>query len=139
VHRTPLDVLLVEADPERGAHLEEALRNCGEPCRVRRIWNGPEALLHLDRAGEREPLPSLILLDLQLPGLSGLEVLSEVRKRPDLRKIPVVVLSPAREGIELTRALEAGAHSSLVIPVPPDELCSLVETVRLYWSPPDRG
>ena len=79
------------------------------------------------------PLPVLMLLDLKLPRLSGLELLEWTREQPVLRTLPVVILTSSREGRDLERAYALGANSYLVKPVAFESLLELVRAIGLYW------
>ena len=77
--------------------------------------------------------PIVILLDLKLPRRSGFEVLSLVKAHPELRRIPVVILTSSREQSDLKQAYDLGANSFLVKPSQPQALHTLVEQVNAYW------
>jgi CheY-like chemotaxis protein len=86
---------------------------------------------YADRAAH--PLPVLMLLDLKLPRLSGLELLEWMREQPALRGLPVVILTSSRESRDLERAYALGANSYLVKPVAFEALLELVRAIGLYW------
>jgi two-component system response regulator len=133
-----LDVLLVEADP---LEAELLLRSLGELAPAERIGvarDGEEALDYLlgrnvfrHRLGA--PLPPLVLLELRLPRLDGIEVLRTLRASPRTATVPIVMLSSAAESRELTQCYQAGANSCIVKPI---EFRALAETLRelgRYW------
>ncbi len=134
----PLVVLLVEDDP---AHAEIVRRNFREfrlSNRLEHVSDGQEALDYVRRRGafadpERSPRPGLILLDLRLPRLDGLEVLRILKADPDLGRIPVVVLTTSAAETDLIRAYDAHANSYLVKPVDFSRFVELMETLGLYW------
>jgi CheY-like chemotaxis protein len=134
----PITILLVEDDP---AHAEIVRRNLGESRLANQLIHlsdGQAALDYLFRRDNREdsesrPLPGLILLDLRLPRVDGLEVLRTVKADPVLGRIPVVVLTTsAAEGDKL-RAYENHANSYLVKPVDFRKFVDLMETLGYYW------
>ena len=86
---------------------------------------------YADRAAH--PLPVLMLLDLKLPRMSGLELLEWMREQPLLRTLPVVILTSSRESRDLERAYALGANSYLVKPVAFEALLELVRAIGLYW------
>ncbi|RMG88124.1 MAG: response regulator [Candidatus Dadabacteria bacterium] len=93
---------------------------------------------------QAHPLPDLILLDLKLPGLSGQDVLAEVKRRPGLRRIPVVVLTSSREEGDRALSYDLGANSYLVKPLQFREFMEVIRTVGNYWitlnvKPPKGG
>jgi CheY-like chemotaxis protein len=84
-----------------------------------------------DRA--QYPVPTLIFLDLKLPGMSGFEVLTWVRQHCKLSRIQVVVLTGSRKSLDVYRAYELGASSYLVKPVQPDDIAGLAQSLKLPW------
>ena len=100
-----------------------------------RAADGAEALNFLFRRGEYEnaPRPNLILLDLRLPKVSGMEVLAEIKKDERLRKIPVVVLTVSTNEEEMVRAYDSGAAGFLNKPAKPEDFERLLTTVWEYW------
>jgi CheY-like chemotaxis protein len=89
---------------------------------------------HADYADRQaHPLPVVMLLDLKLPRLSGLELLEWMQRQPGLNHLPVVVLTSSRENRDLERAYELGANSYLVKPVAFESLLELVRAIGLYW------
>lgn len=131
-----LAVLLVEDDP---AHAEITRRNIEEFSPMLRsfvhVQDGQEALDHLRRQQIRDPegLPDLILLDLRLPRLDGLEVLAQLKADAELRHIPVVVLTTSSADLDVERAYESGANSYLVKPFEPHEFLSMTRALGRYW------
>jgi two-component system response regulator len=100
--------------------------------------DGVEALDHLFGAGGRDAgkaraLPQIILLDLNLPRLGGLDVLRRIRESPDTRLIPVVVLTSSREEEDIVRSYSLGANAFVRKPVEFDEFIQAVRTLGLFW------
>ncbi len=100
--------------------------------------SGQEALDRLrdslaDVDGRRCPLPDLILLDLNMPGIDGFEVLHGIKSLTILRRIPVAILTSSREAGDRARAYDAGANSFLVKPVAFGDMLHIVELVEAYW------
>ena len=81
----------------------------------------------------RHPLPGLVLLDLNLPYWSGFEVLTWIRQQPELRRVPVVILSSSNRPDDIARAYDAGANGYLVKPNALPELTSMVQALRDFW------
>jgi CheY-like chemotaxis protein len=128
VEDRPADVLLI-----RRAFGKANIKN---PLQV--ISNGEDAIAYLAGTGaftdrDASPLPCLILLDLKLPRKSGLEVLSWLRAQPELKRLPVIVLTSSKETSDVNRAYELGANSYLVKPVMFDTLLGMITTLGLYW------
>lgn len=135
-------ILLVEDNP---ADLELTLlafrrRSLANPVLVAR--DGEEALAFLPRWEAGEPVPLLVLLDLKLPKVDGLEVLRSFRAHPLGRFVPVVVLTSSSEERDIASAYELGANSYLVKPVDFDRFTVVTALIESYWCganlPPPR-
>jgi two-component system, response regulator len=134
-------LLLVEDNPDDEALTLRAFakQNLANPIIVAR--DGAEALELLARATE---LPQVVLLDLKLPRIDGLEVLRRIRADPRLHLLPVVILTSSREDEDLTRGYELGANSYVRKPVDFTQFCEAIRQLGLYWlvvneRPPVRG
>jgi CheY-like chemotaxis protein len=129
-------VLLVEDDDDHAYALTRGLKNCGIDCVVDRVKDGEEAINYLlDSNGGRALVrPDIVLLDLKLPKKSGHEVLQEVKSHPDLRVIPVVVLSTSSASVDKMRAYQHHANSYLVKPVDSESSRAMFKTLCQYWS-----
>jgi two-component system, OmpR family, phosphate regulon response regulator PhoB len=126
-------ILVVEDERDIAALVAYHLTR--EGFRVRTASTGPDAI-----AAIRAERPDLIVLDLMLPGLSGYEVLEEVRRQPEVRDVPVVVLTARREEPDRIRGLELGADDYVTKPFSPKELVLRVEAVlRRVQAPPVAG
>ena len=95
--------------------------------------DGAEALSWIPRWEAGEPCPALILLDLKLPKVDGLEVLRQLKTHPTLRAIPVVVLTTSSEDIDMQQAYLLGTNSYIVKPVDFDKFIEVAAQVELYW------
>ena len=131
-------ILLVEDDRGQALLVERVFRKAGVANPLRVFHDGSEALAYLggqegyaDRS--RFPLPVLVLLDLHVPGQSGLELLTWLRAQPGLKGVPVVMLSGSSESEDIDRAFELGADSYLVKPVAFDALLDTVSGLGLPW------
>jgi CheY-like chemotaxis protein len=130
------DILLVEDDPDDEALTVRALTKSHVGNAVVVARDGVEAITHLlgtPEAPEGGPLPALVLLDLKLPKLDGLEVLQRLRAAPRTRHLPVVVLTSSKEDRDLTAAYELGVNSYVCKPVDFLEFVEAVRQVGLYW------
>lgn len=134
----PVVILLVEDDR---AHAEIVRRNF-ERSRVANelihVEDGQAALDYLQRQGafaapERAPRPDLVLLDLRLPKVDGLEVLRRVKSDPNLASVPVIVLTTSAAESDMVRAYDAHANSYLVKPVDFPQFVELLDTLGYYW------
>ena len=102
------------------------------------VRDGREAMAYLKgegKFGDRQayPLPGLVLLDLRLPRVPGLEVLSWMRAQPEFARVPVLVLSSSDQDQDLDAAYRRGANGYLVKPSSPAELSKVIRLVKKYW------
>jgi CheY-like chemotaxis protein len=134
----PVTILLVEDDP---AHAEIVRRNLGDfrvANRIVHVPDGQAALDYLLRQGdyadpETSPQPDLILLDLRLPKVDGLEVLRRIKEDEGLKRVPTVVLTTSAAESDLFSAYAHGAVSYLVKPVDFEKFTKLMEAFGYYW------
>ncbi len=132
-------VLLVEDDPNDIVLTRRAFRKAELPEPIAIVEDGKQAVAYLGATGEfadrrAHPLPDLVLLDLKLPRMTGLEVLAWLRQQPSLQRLPVVVLTSSREISDVNRAYELGANSYLGKPVTFDSLARIVSDLDRYWG-----
>lgn len=127
-------ILLVEDNPMDVDLTLRAFkrRRVTNPIHVAR--DGEEALAWLPRWESGEPWPAVILLDLKLPRVDGLEVLRQIKQHPTLRVIPVVVLTTSAEGRDVETAYQLGANSYIVKPVEFEKFMDVSEKIDLYWT-----
>lgn len=139
-------ILLVEDSPDDATLIQRAFRKTNLMNPVRLVQDGEEAIDYLSGAGafadrDRFPLPVRLLLDIQLPRKTGLEVLEWLRTTPSLKRLPVVMLTSSKEQIDVNRAYDLGVNSYLTKPVAFEALMEMVKRVNLYWvllnEPPD--
>ena len=132
------EILLVEDTDADAELLQRTLRLVGIANPVRRMANGIEALDYLldaeKTAAIGPALPSILLLDLKMPGMTGFEVLERIRGRSGLAKILRVVLSQLDDTKSIQRAYTLGADSFLIKPITEAELRGLIEGFPGYWS-----
>ncbi len=126
-------ILLVEDNPMDADLTVRAFRRrkVTNPIAVAR--DGEEALAWIPRWEAGEPLPVVILLDLKLPRVHGLEVLRQLKSHAALRRIPVVVLTTSTEEKDVQSAYELGANSYIVKPVDFDKFMDVAAQIDLYW------
>src|ERR1700687_2193609 len=127
----PVEILLVEDNPNDVQLTLHALKRYGLTDRIRVVRDGAEALEFLFAAGA--DIPKVVMLDLKLPRVGGIEVLRAVRADPRTRTIPVVVLTSSREERDITETYNLGANSYIVKPVDFDQFTEAVRQLGLYW------
>lgn len=131
---TQPSILLVEDNP---MDVDLALRafkkrRLTNPIEVAR--DGEEALAWIPRWEAGEPVPAVILLDLKLPRVDGLEVLRQLKAHTEYRRIPVVVLTTSAENQDVARAYELGVNSYIVKPVDFDKFMEVASQIEIYWT-----
>ena len=130
-------ILLVEDSSDDIELITSSLAAYHLTNRIDVVRDGAEALEYLECRGrytDRTGLPAVVLLDLKLPKISGLEVLARLRGNPDLRTVPVVVLTSSREEPDLRRAYELGTNAYVVKPVKFEEFAKAVKETGLFWA-----
>jgi CheY-like chemotaxis protein len=132
----PIEILLVEDNPGDVRLTTEALKENRVRNRVAVVENGDQALELLRRAGSfaNAPRPDLILLDLNLPGKDGREVLAEIKSDPDLKRIPVVVLTTSQSEQDITRSYNLHANAYVTKPIDLDQFIHAVQSIEDFWS-----
>lgn len=134
----PGKILLVEDDPNDVELTVMALTENHLANEIVVARDGEEALDFLYRRGAHESReaanPIVVLLDLKLPKVDGLEVLKQVKSDPDLRAIPVVMLTSSREERDLIRSYDLGTNAYVAKPVGFEELVESVKKVGLFWT-----
>lgn len=131
----PVEILLVEDNPADVHLTVEALRDARVHNNLHVATDGEEALSFLRRRnGHRQaPRPDLVLLDLNLPRKSGREVLAEIKADPDLRRIPVIILSTSSSDDDVASAYDLAANCYVTKPVDLDQFITVVQTIENFW------
>ena len=128
-------ILLVEDSPEDFETTERAFRRSGLKNPIIHCSDGDEALDFLFRRGEFAdvPRPGVVLLDLNLPGTDGREVLAEIKENPELKQIPVIVLTTSSDDRDVSACYKAGASSYIQKPVDLEGFMRAIERLNDYW------
>jgi len=131
----PIQVLLVDDSPADVRLTREALSEGKISSELNVVGDGVEALRFLRRQGAyaNVPRPDLVLLDLNLPRKSGREVLEEIKSDPELRRIPVMVLTTSRADEDLNVAYSLHANCYVRKPVNLDEFLDVVRSIEQFW------
>ena len=130
-----VEILLVEDNPGDVRLTHEALKEGHVLNNVNVISDGVEALAFLRREGRHAgaPRPDLILLDLNLPKMSGREVLAQIKADEDLRRIPVVVLTTSQAEEDILKSYNLHANSFVTKPVGLEQFIAVVRQIEDYW------
>ncbi len=131
-------ILLVEDNPRDAEMTMRAFNKRNLADRIVWVQDGAEALQHVfgsseTNTGQVVNRPKVILLDLKLPKVDGLEVLRELKSRPESRTIPIVVLTSSREEQDVVRSYELGVNSFVVKPLDFDGFSAAVAQLGMYW------
>ena len=131
----PIDILLVEDNPGDIRLTEEAFKEGQINNTLHVVRDGAAALDFLYQREEYTavPRPNLILLDLNLPRVSGMEVLEEIRGDPGLQRIPVIILTGSAAEEDILRGYELQTNAYITKPVDPDKFLKLVRSFEEFW------
>jgi len=124
-------VLIIEDNDSDAALMQQILAKRVSPGSIQRVSNGYEAL-DLLQHWDGDP-PRLVLLDLDLPGLSGLEVLKRLRATPETRHIPVVIIGASTDGDDVGLSYDLGANSFISKSVDAEQFEYTMEHIAPYW------
>jgi len=131
----PAELLLIEDNYGDVLLTREAFRSARVRNNLAVASDGEQALAMLRRQGPfaGQPRPDLILLDLNLPRLDGREVLASVKNDPELKRIPVIVLTSSKADIDILKSYELRANGYIVKPVTFDRLQEIVASLETFW------
>ena len=136
--RVPIVILMADADPEECLLAKEALEEARLANPIRFVEDGRELMDYLQRTGKYadpadSPRPGVILLNLDMPRKDGRQALQEIRGDPDLRRIPVVVMTTSEAPEDIWSAHELGADSTVVKPLTFAGLVEVMRALGRYW------
>jgi len=138
MHYEPSTILLVEDEEAHAELTKRAIRKAGNANRVDIVSDGEQALDYLynrEKYADKKkyPVPGLILLDIKLPGIDGIEVLKRIKENPDLKRIPVIMLTTSERDEDIVRSYEHYANSYLTKPVGFKAFEEKIVQVGFYW------
>ncbi|HWQ45760.1 MAG TPA: response regulator [Longilinea sp.] len=135
IHVRPIEILVVEDNPGDVRLTIEALRESRVFNKLSVARDGLEAMafLHAESPFEAATKPDLILLDLNLPKKDGREVLAEIKADPDLKRIPVVILTTSKSEEDVLRSYNLHANCFIVKPVDLDQFLKVVKSIEDFW------
>ena len=134
----PITILYADDDPEDRMLLLDAWQESRVANELHSVEDGEQLMDYLFRRGNYEhlagaPLPGMILLDLNMPRKDGREALREIKSDPQLRRIPVIVLTTSKAEEDIFRAYDLGVNSFIVKPVTFKSLVEVTQTSGRYW------
>jgi CheY-like chemotaxis protein len=134
---TPIAILIAEDDPDDRLLTHDALKESRLANDVHFVEDGEELMDYLYCRGKytdaNVPRPGLILLDLNMPRKDGREALAEIKRAPELRRIPVVVMTTSRAEEDILRSYDLGVSSFIVKPLTFEGLVEIMLTLGKYW------
>jgi CheY-like chemotaxis protein len=138
MNKTAINILVADDDPDDRLMIKEALEEVRLTNQIDFVEDGVDLMEFLERRGKYEDrkdqaLPGMLLLDLNMPRKDGREALKEIRANPDLRRIPVIVLTTSAAEEDILRTYDLGASSFITKPVSFDRLIKTMETMTEYW------
>jgi len=131
----PIEILMVEDNPGDVRLTVEALKEGKVRNNFHTVEDGVEAMSFLRRQGRytEAPRPDLILLDLNLPKMNGREVLAEIKEDPELRRIPVVILTVSKAEQDIVKSYNLHANCYITKPVDLDQFLEVVKSIENFW------
>lgn len=146
-HGEPITILMADDDPDDRMLTKEAFDEAQLANELHFVEDGEQLMDYLYRKGAYAnlagfPLPGLVLLDLNMPRKDGREALEEIKSNPDLRRIPIVVLTTSKAEEDILRSYDLGVNSFIIKPVVFESLVEIMKTLGKYWFeivelPPD--
>ena len=133
--RQPIDILLVEDNPGDVRLMEESLKECAVRNTMHIVSDGQEAMAFLHQEGRyaQAACPDLILLDLNLPKKDGRQVLAEIKQDPDLRRIPVIILTTSTAEEDILKVYDLYANCYITKPAGIEQYFHVVKTIEDFW------
>ena len=132
-------ILLVEDEENDATLVKMAFKRNNITNPVRWVRDGVEAIAYLNGEGafadrNRYPFPEVLILDLKMPRMNGLELLTWVREHPEFRVIPTIIMTSSRHDLDIQKAYNLGANTYMIKPSSFDELARMVKLTHDYWA-----
>ncbi len=137
MNANPVTIVLIEDDPGHARLIEKNVRRAGVSNTINHFSDGMSALNHLfdEEVGRRRvQLPILVLLDLNLPDMSGLDILIRIKADPMLRRVPVIVLTTTDDKLEIQRCYDVGCNVYITKPVEYESFASAIRQLGLFLA-----
>jgi len=140
-------ILLVEDDDNDAGLTKNVLNQFGIINKIIRVSDGEEALDYFYRRnnfqGNEDPYPAVVLLDLKMPRVNGIEVLQEIKSNDKLKTIPVIILTSSSEETDLKTCYQLGVNAYVVKPVDIEQFRNAIKELGIFWllinTPPKNG
>ena len=131
---SPVTIVMIEDDEGHARLIERNIRRAGVNNEIVPFMNGTDAMTYLLRSENRKGGPLLILLDLNLPDMTGIEILRRVKEMPHLKATPVVVLTTTDDAQEIKRCYELGCNVYITKPVNYENFANAIRQLGLFFS-----
>jgi CheY-like chemotaxis protein len=136
---TDYPILLAEDEENDAMLLKMAFEKAGVHNQVEWVKDGMEAITYLnggDPYGDRRryPAPGILIIDVKMPRMGGLELLAWMRENPQFRIIPTIIMTSSRQDSDIQKAYELGANTYMIKPSSFDELVTMVKAIHGYWN-----
>lgn len=129
----PVHLYIADDDPDDRLLIQDAFLECNGALDLTFFESGDAIVAGLSKTPDSQ-LPQLILLDLNMPGKNGRDVIAELKSNPSLRGIPIVVLTTSRDEEDIATCYDLGANSYIVKPVSYDGLLKITRSLTHYWT-----
>jgi CheY-like chemotaxis protein len=135
MNAVPVTILLIEDDPGHARLIEKNVRRAGVVNEITHLADGTSALAHLFERGEDHKAdPMLVLLDLNLPDMSGIDILARIKADPTLKRTPVIVLTTTDDKLEIQRCYDLGCNVYITKPVEYEGFASAIRQLGLFLT-----
>jgi len=133
----PMTILIADDDADDRMFLEQAMRQNGYNQCIQFVEDGEDLMAYLRRQGRynelNAPWPNMLILDLNMPRKNGFQALSEIKNDPELRRLPVVVMSTSSADEDVIKTYNSGVNSFVTKPFNFNRLVEMVGTLKTYW------
>lgn len=132
-------ILLVEDDENDATLMKMAFEKNHILNPIQWVRDGQEAVAYLNGEGDfadraRYPFPEVLLLDLKMPRMTGLELLAWIQEHPDFKVIPTIIMTSSKQELDIEKAYRLGANTYMTKPIAFDELANMVKLTHDYWA-----
>ena len=135
MNAVPVTILLIEDDPGHARLIEKNVRRAGVSNEIQHMVDGTTALQHLFERGEKVKAdPVLVLLDLNLPDMSGIDILQRIKADPVMKRTPVIVLTTTDDKMEIQRCYDLGCNVYITKPVEYEGFAAAIRQLGLFLT-----
>jgi CheY-like chemotaxis protein len=135
MNAVPVTILLIEDDPGHARLIEKNVRRAGVSNEITHMLDGTTALQHLFERGEKVKAdPILVLLDLNLPDMSGIDILQRIKADPAMKRTPVIVLTTTDDKLEIQRCYDFGCNVYITKPVEYEGFAAAIRQLGLFLT-----